>query len=435
MPLIKSFRYLVESSQLEVYFKRYSRYPNICYDLYSDVIPQQWTDPNQGVDDTDLIIFVSAFDSISTTDLCDKDADLSTLAVSSPCAVDPFTDRPVVGFANVCLNTIATANGGSNNSNHNNNMEVVLHQASIDTMVDVMSHELVHVLGLNSDLYKYFRNPLTNQPLTPRQRTFFGYDAGFPLTQDVPCVGVGAVEHTVQPMEMPCDNTLRYHTETVHYGPDIFQRGYYEIVLPTVAQVARNHFHCQTLQGARLENQPTSQDCFGSHFDERTWFTEFMSAVYDEDAAYLSPLTLAFLEDTGWYRADYTQAHNSPFGLGAGCSFVHDACIVDEVVPDYGRGFFCDDRPTQGGEEEGKWMCGPSHKFRARCDLEAYAYPQRTYFDPSHLGPKFTHADFCPMAVANAVDCYETSATKLHPSIEVFGSESECICIDENGVQ
>ena len=62
MPLIKSFRYLVESSQLEVYFKRYSRYPNICYDLYSDVIPQQWTDPNQGVDDTDLIIFVSAFD-------------------------------------------------------------------------------------------------------------------------------------------------------------------------------------------------------------------------------------------------------------------------------------------------------------------------------------------------------------------------------------
>ena len=158
-----------------------------------------------------------------------------------------------------------------------------------------------------------------------------------------------------------------------------------------------------------------------------------MSAVYDEDAAYLSPLTLAFLEDTGWYRADYTQAHNSPFGLGAGCSFVHDACIVDEVVPDYGRGFFCDDRPTQGGEEEGKWMCGPSHKFRARCDLEAYAYPQRTYFDPSHLGPKFTHADFCPMAVANAVDCDDNSATKLHPSIEVFGSESECIDVEVSG--
>ena len=33
---------------------------------------------------------------------------------------------------------------------------------------------------------------------------------------------------------------------------------YYEIVTPTVAQVARNHYNCDRMVGMRLENQPTS---------------------------------------------------------------------------------------------------------------------------------------------------------------------------------
>ena len=48
--------------------------------------------------------------------------------------------------------------------------------------------------------------------------------------------------------------------------------------------------------------------------------------------------------DTGWYKCDFTQASNSPFGLGAGCDFVNENCIVDEMVPDYGKGFFCNEK-------------------------------------------------------------------------------------------
>lgn len=228
---------------------------------------------------------------------------------------------------------------------------------------------------------------------------------------------------------MACDNTVRYNEEEFNYGMEVLSRGYYEIVLPTVAQVSRNHFNCQSLEGVRLENQPTSEDCLGSHFDERTWFTEFMSAVYDEDAAYFSPLTLAFLEDTGWYKCDFTQASNSPFGLGAGCDFVNENCIVDEMVPDYGKGFFCNEK------KEKKWTCGPSHMFRGTCDLEEYSYPQRTYFEPEHIGPTFTHADYCPMAISNAVDCDDASGKKEHPLIEIFGSDSKCIDVTVQGIQ
>ncbi len=332
---------------------------NVCFDLYK--FPEIWSNERQGLRDTDLLIFVSGFDHIGETQICSTNAELSTLAVSSPCAVDPNNDRPVVGFANVCLNTISMNSKGE------------VEQKSIDSMIDIMSHELVHVLGLNSELYKYFRNSLTGAPLTPRKKNFFGRESGFELSNNVPCVG-GQSDRS---LELACENTIRYKEELVDFGTDTLSRGYYEVVLPTVAQVSRNHFNCPSLQGARLENQPTSEDCTGSHFDERTWFTEFMSAVYDDKAAYFSPLTLAFLEDTGWYKCDFSKASNSPFGLGAGCNFVNDKCIVDEMIPSYGKGFFCNDK------EEKKWTCGPSHAYRGTCDLGKYAYPERTYFQPN----------------------------------------------------
>lgn len=251
---------------------------DVCFNLYD--VPEVWSKSTAGLPNTDLIIFVSAFNKIGATELCSQDAALSTLAVSSPCAIDPDNDRPVVGFANVCLNTIAMDSSGKVN------------QDSINSLVDVMSHELVHVLGLNSELFKYFRNSKTGHPLTKRKKNFLGKDVGFEIVDDVPCVG----EQSNRSLEMPCENTVRYMEEKYIYGEKVESRGFYEVVLPTVAQVARNQFNCPSLEGVRLENQPTSEDCMGSHFDERTWFTEFMSAVYDKEAAYFSPLTLAFLE-------------------------------------------------------------------------------------------------------------------------------------------
>lgn len=387
--------------------------PDVCFELFD--YPAEWSDDKKGgVDGTDLLIFVSAMESIGSTEICsssssstNQSAALTTLAISSPCAIDPVTDRPVVGFANVCLNTMEMGTNG------------LIHEKSIENMVDVMSHELAHVLGLNSDLYKYFRNSVTGQPLTPRNR-----QKEFYITENVPCVA----GQESRDMALACENTVKFGLEKVQYGENEFQRGFYEIVLPTVAQVARNHFNCQELQGARLENQPTSSDCLGSHFDERTWFTEFMSAVYDDGAAYFSPLTLAFLEDTGWYKSNFRNAHNSPFGLGAGCPFVEEKCIVDEKVPAYGKGYFCND------VESNTWSCGPSHRFRAKCDLNFYVNPRQTYFEPSHIGPSFIHADYCPLILSDAQDCDDATGD-ANFSFEVFGSDSKCMEVTAGGTR
>ena len=44
------------------------------------------------------------------------------------------------------------------------------------------------------------------------------------------------------------------------------------------------------------------------------YYPEALSGVISPTTNVLSPLTLALLEDSGWYRANYTKAHVSPWG-------------------------------------------------------------------------------------------------------------------------
>ena len=41
----------------------------------------------------------------------------------------------------------------------------------------------------------------------------------------------------------------------------------------------------------------------------------------------LSPLTLALMEDSGWYIANFSKASLLPWGHGAGCDFVEQVIL------------------------------------------------------------------------------------------------------------
>ena len=375
-----------------------------CFNYFTGFVTSAMSKP--GIQNQDLVIFISAYDSLGGVPLCNKDPNLSTLAVSSPCNVD-FNDRPVVGFANICLNAL--------NIRRDNTID----QNSALVMEHVLTHEMIHILGLNSALFKYYRSAYDNTPLTPRVTSFFGGAADFEF-KEYDCVN----DKPDQVLEVINENTLVHKNEMVKtYNGASRERGYYEIVLPTVRQVVQNQFNCQSLTGARLENQPTSdEDCIGSHFDERFFFTDIMSALYDDDAAYYSPLTLALLEDTGWYKCDFTRAQNSPFGLNMGCDFVNKDCIVDGRVPAHSNGFFCNNMVNK------VLKCGPSHHFRGQCDLGFNSSPKRGYFDEL-MGPQFIHADFCPIVQNDITDCDDESAKKID-QIEIFHSKSRCMSVD-----
>ena len=92
-----------------------------------------------------------------------------------------------------------------------------------------------------------------------------------------------------------------------------------------------------------------------------------MSAFYDIELNAMSSVTLALLEDTGWYIGNYSIATKSTFGHGAGCDFVNDPCIVNGgEVPSSSRGFFCNSLSSLNSQSV---QCTPTHKSLGYCDL------------------------------------------------------------------
>ena len=150
------------------------------------------------------------------------------------------------------------------------------------------------------------------------------------------------------------------------------------VVTPTVASAARAFFNCSALPGAELENQPTGagQSCWGSHWDERVYQTAVMSPLSQDDN-YLSALTLALYEDSGWYRANFSSRLLGvpAWGFMAGCGFATGPCLVggaDGALPAPVAHPFCngDDSATDG---TGALGCSADYRTLAYCATSTWS--------------------------------------------------------------
>jgi hypothetical protein len=74
-----------------------------------------------------------------------------------------------------------------------------------------------------------------------------------------------------------------------------------------VRAAAREQFGCSVLKGVPLEDIPLGGGA-GSHWEARVMGPEIMSYGRGSGESYVSDITLAFLEDTGQYRANYSMA-------------------------------------------------------------------------------------------------------------------------------
>lgn len=294
---------------------------NVCFDQVQDI-------PNDiiknGVPDADLVLF-------AVGDICGA----RSIAAAAPCELSRWDLRPSVGVIMFCLD--------------NDIMEP--NDENLETVKQIAIHEITHVLGMNSDIFPFFIDRETKEPFLDNARARWVNCA-----DNIPRRVLAPAQEVVQ--EDFSTNGARH----------------FEIVTPTVKQVVRNQFGCQTINGARLENQPTSRtDCYGSHWDERLFFTESLSAIYSPEAKSntFSPLTLALLEDSGWYTGNYSLTTKSTFGHGAGCDFVTENCIVDGELPPSSKGFFCNS-VSSIRDDRLEVMCTPSHQGIGYCDLFDY---------------------------------------------------------------
>lgn len=315
---------------------------------------------NNGVLDTDLLLYVSGSNDAR---YCPE----RTLAVAVPCNFDQF-DRPTAGAINVCLDNIILDESGDASP------------GVVEDYIDVTIHEIAHVLGHSSNSYRFFWDPSTGEPRTPRPFQ----------SRTVTCVN--GAERT---LILPADNTMKFVNDN--------GRRYASIVTEKVRAIARNQFDCQSLDGAQLENQPTREEsCTGDHWDERLYYPEALSGIISPTANIISSLTLALMEDSGWYRANYTVTKMSPWGLGQGCEFAKDPCLIPDSgggapsIPEYSRGFFCNEENEKG--------CSAELTHKLSCTVHDYSYfvgqslppPEFQYFsNAAKGGPR--QADYCPV--------------------------------------
>ena len=74
-----------------------------------------------------------------------------------------------------------------------------------------------------------------------------------------------------------------------------------KMVTPAVRARSRQHFGCDTLEGAEIEDGGGSGTA-GSHLEKRIFMNEFMTGTASREPVF-SAITLAVFEDSGWYRA------------------------------------------------------------------------------------------------------------------------------------
>lgn len=367
---------------------------------------------DNGVSNADLVIYVTA----NSPDVCSQGGSDRTLASAFSCFWDQF-GRPIAGNVDFCLDAIDLSIINQVDSSNSDGALSPEADKSLRLAIGSAVHEMAHVLGVASSDMIYFFDPKTGLRRNPN-----------PQLKEVTCINGQRKE-----LYVPDESMLqeKFTKKGVRF---------FEVTLPTVRQVVRNQFNCQTLTGAALENQPSNDaDCFGSHFEERYFFTENLSAVQGGIPEILSSLTLGLLHDSGWYQPDYSVAKVSVFGHGAGCEFVEEDCIVNGEVPSYANSAFCNtEYKIENNKFIGAYGCDPTHTGLGICDLVDFsqlsmAYtpppPEFRYFPNSpSLGALSMRTDYCPTFTVNAVTCKQVPG-KLEqmklPIIDYFATAAE----------
>ena len=352
----------------------------------------------EGVSNADMLIYVTA-----NGHQCYND-DGTTAGVDSYATVCTFDQhmRPVSGNLVICLDQIEASPG-----------EIA--DVEFLRVTSSLTLEVGKILGLSPSLFVYFRDPKTGKSWGAEKRT-------------VKCVD--GTEHT---LSVP--NMLQSNLDLDNGMRAIEIEPYFEVISPTVKQVVRNHFDCQSLRGARLDGSPrpkehsshkSTSSCFGDSFDLRYHYDEDMTPMgASADMAYsLSPLTLALLEDSSWYKADFSKSTMPLFGRGAGCGFMEGDCVTEfNGVPEYSRGFFCNDifRETSVVNQQPS-SCDYTHNHKANCDslIGVSEFDKKSVFQDDSKSPTS-----CSMRTSSIVSCIDkTNSPALQG--EVFSDNSRC---------
>nr|XP_043874736.1 leishmanolysin-like peptidase isoform X1 [Solea senegalensis] len=255
-----------------------------------------------GVGGSDFVLYVSGV----TTERCGQE---NIVAYAAYCQLEAELDRPIAGYANLCPAMISSQ------------------PQEFEGMLSTVKHEIIHALGFSAGLFAFYRDD-DGKPLTRRSAGLPAFNETLGLYQ-----WSAAVIRTV---------TRLWDIR----GGDMVRHQVQVLVTPRVVEEARRHFNCPILEGMELENQGGTGTEL-NHWEKRLLEVqepdsrvscvslgckcvlfcqnEAMTGSHTQNRVF-SRLTLAIMEDSGWYRANYSLAQRLDWGRDLGCDFVMKSC-------------------------------------------------------------------------------------------------------------
>jgi len=110
----------------------------------------------------------------------------------------------------------------------------------------------------------------------------------------------------------------------------------------------------------------------GGHWNEAVLGDELMTPQAESAGARVGDFSLALLEDTNWYKADYSRTENFTFLKNGGCDFVKgQSCPVDKPCEQGQKNFITRDYKGLGFCSKDKSGCNVERMYSNRnCDVE-----------------------------------------------------------------
>ena len=170
----------------------------------------------------------------------------------------------------------------------------------------------------------------------------------------------------------------------------------YYINSTKVLNVARKYFNCSDIDGVELEESGGTGTA-GSHWEARILLGEYMNGVIYPEEQVISEFTLALLEDTGFYKANYYTGGLMRYGKGKGCEFVKNRCVNSshEINPKFENEFY--DSIASPFYFDASCSSGRQSRTYYTWWLYNYIPDYYRYFEDETWGG-FSPADYCPVA-------------------------------------
>ena len=111
------------------------------------------------------------------------------------------------------------------------------------------------------------------------------------------------------------------------------------IKTPKVVEIAKKYFNCSNIKGVELEDQGSLGSAL-SHWEQRILLGDYMGAIIYQEEMAISEITLALLEDTGWYKTNYYTGGLMRFGKNRGCRFLYNNCLDENFKTEFDNEFF-----------------------------------------------------------------------------------------------